>query len=189
MKDFSSDIENCLRVLQNGGVILYPTDTIWGIGCDATNAEAVNRVYEIKKRPANKSFVILVTDEKDILQHVAAPDMEVFNYLQQASKSVTVIYENVLGIAENAMAADGSAAIRICNNEFCRHLIKRFRKPIVSTSANISGEPSPAIFKEINPELIHAVDYTVFHRRDDEEKATASSIIKWKNGKVEVIRE
>ena len=189
MSDFNIDIENCLRVLHRGGVTLYPTDTIWGIGCDATNTEAVNRIYEIKKRPSNKSFVILVTGEKDILQHVAAPDMEIFGYLQQSEKSVTVIYENVLDIAGNAMAADGSAAIRICKDEFCRHLIKRFRKPIVSTSANISGEPSPAIFKEIKPEIISAVDYTVYHRRDDEQKTAASSIIKWKNGKVEVIRK
>lgn len=189
MNDFNDDIENCLKVLQSGGVILYPTDTIWGLGCDATNNEAVNRIYEIKKRPANKSFVILVTGEKDILQHVAAPDMEVFDYLQQAVKPVTVIYDNILGIADNAMAVDGSAAIRICSDGFCRHLIKRFRKPIISTSANISGEPSPAIFKEIKSEIIQAVDYTVWYRRNDEQRNAASSIIKWKNGKVEVIRE
>jgi len=188
MINFSNDIEQCLAVLQSGGIILYPTDTIWGLGCDATNAAAVEKIIALKQRPQNKSFVILVTGEREILQYVAAPDMAVFDYLQTVQKPTTVIYENALGLADNALAADGSVAIRICNDDFCRHLIKRFRKPIVSTSANISGEPPPALFSEVSDVIKSGVDYVVKWRQDDAERALPSAIIKWVNGRVEVIR-
>ncbi|QEC68988.1 threonylcarbamoyl-AMP synthase [Panacibacter ginsenosidivorans] len=189
MTDFSNDIEQCLKVLQKGGIILYPTDTIWGIGCDATNAIAVDKIITLKQRPAVKSFVVLVAAEKDVLQYTAAPDLAVFDYLQSTTKPTTVIYEHALGLAENVLANDGSVAIRICNDEFCKHLIKRFRKPIVSTSANISGEPSPENFAAINKMLVHGADYVVKYKQDDLSAAKASSIIKWENGKVVVIRE
>ena len=188
MTDFSFDIEQCLKVLHEGGIILYPTDTIWGIGCDATNAAAVEKIMALKQRPAAKSFVVLVASEREILQHVAAPDLAVFDYLEKVQKPTTVIYEHALGLAENVLAEDGSVAIRICNDEFCRHLIKRFRKPIVSTSANISGEPSPALFAEINDAIIKGVDYVVKYRQDDASRSAPSSIIKWKNGSAVVIR-
>ena len=188
MIDFSNDIENCLEILRSGGIILYPTDTIWGIGCDATNEEAVEKIIALKQRPSAKSFVVLVASERDVLQHVAGPDLAVFDYLQQTTKPTTVIYEHALGLAENVLADDGSVAIRICNDEFCRHLIKRFRKPIVSTSANISGDTSPALFTEINDEIIKGVDYVVKFRQDDVSRAAPSSIIQWKNGKVIPLR-
>jgi len=189
MTDFSEDVEQCLKVLHNGGIILYPTDTIWGIGCDATNAEAAEKIMTLKQRPSSKSFVVLVASEREVLQHVAAPDLAVFDYLEKIKKPTTVIYEHALGIADNVLAEDGSVALRICNDEFCKHIIKRFRKPIVSTSANISGQPSPGNFREISPFIIDHVDYTVKYRQDDISKAAASSVIRWKNGEVIVIRE
>jgi len=188
MVDFSNDIERCLQVLQTGGIILYPTDTIWGLGCDATNAEAVEKIIALKQRPQNKSFVVLVTGERDVLQYVAAPDLAVFDYLQTVQKPTTVIYENALGLAENVLANDGSVAIRICNDEFCRHLIKRFRKPVVSTSANISGAPSPALFADVSNAVKLGVDYVVNYRQNDVVAAQPSAIIAWKNGELKVIR-
>ena len=189
MKDFTNDIEQCLKVLQSGGTILYPTDTIWGIGCDATNPEAVEKVINIKHRPPNKSFVVLVASERDILQYVASPDLAVFDYLEQTIKPTTVIYEHAIGLADNVLADDGSVAIRICKDEFCKHLLKRFRKPILSTSANISGSPSPKIFAEIAEEIRQSVDYVVEHRQDEMLPAQPSAIIKWEqNGKFTVVR-
>lgn len=186
--DFETDIEQCLKTLKDGGLILYPTDTVWGIGCDATNAAAVEKIYALKKRPDEKAMIVLVAEEKDILKHVAAPDLQVFDYLQQKKKPTTVIYEGAIGFADNLVASDGSIAIRICNDTFCKHLIKRFRKPIVSTSANISGQPSARIFTEISDEIKTAVDYIVSYRQDDEKIAEPSSLIKWSNGKIEILR-
>jgi L-threonylcarbamoyladenylate synthase len=186
---FEKDIEHCLEVLKSGGTILYPTDTIWGIGCDATNADAAEKIITLKQRPPQKSFVVLVADEREVLRYVAAPDFTVFDYLATTQKPTTVIYQHALGIAENVLADDGSVAIRICKDEFCKHLIKRFRKPIVSTSANISGKPAPALFKDIEEPLIAGADYVVKYRQNDVSKAVPSSIIKWENGKIIVIRE
>ncbi|HEX6916165.1 MAG TPA: L-threonylcarbamoyladenylate synthase [Chitinophagaceae bacterium] len=189
MTDFSNDIEQCLRVLKSGGVILYPTDTIWGIGCDATDENAVERVMEIKRRPQNKSFVVLVADENDVLKYTAGPDLEVFNYLEKTERPTTVVYDHAIGIAGNALAADGSVAIRIVRDPFCRQLIRRFRKPLLSTSANLSGEPSPANFGAISAEIIQNVDYVVEHRRNDTAAALPSSIIKWgSDGKFTILR-
>ncbi|WP_447640218.1 MULTISPECIES: L-threonylcarbamoyladenylate synthase [Chitinophagaceae] len=188
-EDFTNDLEACLNVLRNGGVILYPTDTVWGLGCDATNAEAVEKIINLKHRPANKSFVTLLADERDLIQYVAAPDLSVFDYLEKQERPTTIIYEHALGLAENVVADDGSVAIRICKEEFCKKIIKRFRKPIVSTSANISGEPSPAIFSEVNPAIVEGVDYAVQYRRDDVSRSAPSKIIKWENGDVKVLRE
>lgn len=186
--DFSQDIEACLQVLQAGGIILYPTDTVWGIGCDATNNAAVEQIIALKQRPGQKSFVVLTASEREVLQYVAAPDLAVFDYLLQASKPTTVIYENAIGLADNVTAADGSVAIRICRDEFCKHLVKRLRKPIVSTSANISGMPSPAIFSEISEEIKSGVDYVVKYRQEENTPAAPSSIISWKNGVLQIIR-
>ncbi|MBL7731552.1 MAG: threonylcarbamoyl-AMP synthase [Chitinophagaceae bacterium] len=186
--DFEQDILHCLEVLKNGGLILYPTDTVWGIGCDATNPEAVERVYQLKQRPDSKAMIVLVADERDILQYVAAPDMEVFDYLDQVSRPTTVIYEGAIGFAENLVAADGSIAIRICKEEFCRHLIKRFRKPIVSTSANLSGQPAAKNFGEISDDIRKGVGYIVTHRQDYTRPASPSQLIKWENGKLVILR-
>jgi L-threonylcarbamoyladenylate synthase len=186
--NFEKDIEQCLQVLRSGGLILYPTDTVWGIGCDATDKTAVEKIYKLKKRPDDKAMIVLVAGEKDILNHVAAPDLQVFDYLEKTKKPTTVIYDGAIGLADNLIGNDGSIAIRICNDEFCRHLIKRFRKPIVSTSANISGHPVSKIFSEIPDEIKNGVDYVVSYRQNDKTLAEPSSLIKWNNGAVVVIR-
>ncbi len=186
---FRNDVEKCLQALQNGGIILYPTDTVWGIGCDATNENAVEKIIQLKQRPQHKSFVVLVAEEKDVLRYTASPDLSVFDYLQSLKKPTTVVYEHALGLAQNVCNQDGSVAIRICNDEFCRHLIKRFRKPIVSTSANISGKPAAGNFSSIDPNVKQGVDYVVQYRQTDETLSQPSSIIKWKNGNPEIIRD
>ncbi len=185
---FINDAEKAVKVLQEGGIILYPTDTIWGIGCDATNAEAIEKIIALKQRPQHKSFVVLVASEKDILQYTASPDLAVFDYLQTVKKPTTVIYEHALGLAENVCGNDGSIAIRICNDEFCRYILKRFRKPIVSTSANISGEPSPANFSAISNLIKQGVDYIVQYKQQNNNINAPSSIIRWHKGKPEILR-
>jgi Sua5/YciO/YrdC/YwlC family protein len=188
--DFSNDVETSLKVLQSGGLILYPTDTIWGIGCDATNEQAVDKIYSLKQRPETKSMIVLLADEKELLQYVAHVDLQVFDYLKKAKKPTTVIYEGAIGLAPNVINTDGTVAIRIVKESFCKHLIKRLRKPIVSTSANISGDPSPATFKDISPAIWQGVDYIVQYRQNDQTVHAPSAIIKWnRNGTVTVIRE
>jgi L-threonylcarbamoyladenylate synthase len=176
---FESDILNCLETLKKGGLILYPTDTIWGIGCDATNAEAVEKIYSLKKRSDEKSMIVLVAGEKEIVKYVAQPDLEIFNYLNTVQKPTTVIYQGAIGLADNLVAKDGSIAIRICQDEFCKHLIRRFRKPIVSTSANVSGERFPKNFSEINAGIRTGVDYVVQYRQNDHTPSAPSTLIKW----------
>ncbi|MCA6450955.1 MAG: threonylcarbamoyl-AMP synthase [Chitinophagaceae bacterium] len=189
MLPFSNDIEYCLEKLHAGGLILYPTDTVWGIGCDATNPEAVERIYQLKKRADSKSMIVLVADERDILTYVTQPELQIFDYIKGVSRPTTVIYEGAVGLADNLLAEDGSVAIRICEDPFCKHLIKRFRKPIVSTSANISGYPSPLCFKEIEPVIINGVDYVVSYRQEETEYRKPSSIVKWeKDGTLSIIR-
>lgn len=188
MNAFDSDIEPCLKTLQEGGVILYPTDTIWGLGCDATNAAAVQKIFSLKQREESKSLIVLVADERDVLQYVAAPDMAVFDYLQAQERPTTVIYSGAIGLAGNLVAADGSVGIRICQDPFCRHLIRRLRRPLVSTSANISGSPSPTGFASVEEVIKKGVDYVVNYRQDDTSPAQASSIIAWDNGQVRIIR-
>jgi L-threonylcarbamoyladenylate synthase len=189
MIDFENDINNCLGVLREGGTILYPTDTIWGIGCDATNTKAVKKIYQLKKRADEKAMIVLVAEEREVLQYVASPDLRVFDYLQQISKPTTVIYDGAIGFADNLINNYGTVAIRICKDEFCKHLIKRFRKPIVSTSANISGEPAAKQFSEITGEIKKNVDYVVKYRQLDNTLAEPSSIIKWnKDGTITTVR-
>ena len=188
MKIFEKDIEKCLKALNDGDLILYPTDTVWGIGCDAMNEKAVDKIYKLKRRSDEKALIVLVADERDIMQHVAAPDLSLFDYLDKTPKPTTVVYDGALGFADNIVANDGSIAIRICKDDFCLHLIKRFRKPIVSTSANISGSPAPKIFKEISNEIKKDVDYIVQYRQDDEVISEPSSLIKWDNGNVTILR-
>ncbi len=188
MVDFENDIGQCLKVLRSGGLILYPTDTVWGIGCDATNAEAVEKVFTLKKRADEKAMIVLVANEKDVLNHVAGPDPRVFDYLEKTKKPTTVVYGGAIGLAGNLVGKDGSIAIRICQEPFCRQLIIRFRKPIVSTSANISGQPVAKNFAAISGDIKKRVDYIVHYRQDDKTVAEPSSIIKWNNGAVTVIR-
>jgi L-threonylcarbamoyladenylate synthase len=187
---FEIEVGHCIEVLRNGGVILYPTDTIWGLGCDATNETAIRKVYDIKKREDSKSLIVLLAEEREVLQYVAAPDMEVFNFLEEQVRPTTIIYEQAVGLPDNLVATDGSVAIRLVKDPFCRHLVRRLRKPLVSTSANISGEPSPSFFEEISETIKSKVDYIVQWRQDDLTPAKPSQIIKWNNdGTKVVIRE
>lgn len=188
MADFESDLKETVNSLRKGGIILYPTDTVWGLGCDATNKEAVAKIFSIKKRADSKALIVLAATERDVLQYTAAVDLGLFDYLETLIKPTTVIYEHGIGFADNLTAEDGSIAIRICNDDFCRSVIKRFGKPIVSTSANISGEATPVHYKAIADEIKKQADYIVQYRQDDERPHQPSSIIRWKNGAVEVIR-
>jgi len=189
MIDFEKDIELCLQALRGGGIILYPTDTIWGIGCDATNEKAVERVYKLKKRTDNKAMIVLVAEERDVLQYVANPDKKVFDYLQEVTKPTTVVYKGAIGLAENIVGKNGSIAIRICEDIFCRQLLKRIRKPLVSTSANISGQPTPGIYDDISIDIKIGVDYIVNYRQDDKQPASPSTLVKWEKGQAIMIRE
>ena len=189
MTNFENDIEKCLSVLKSGGIILYPTDTIWGIGCDATNAAAVAKIYALKKRAEEKSMIILLASQKELNQYIAHLDPAVFDFLHQTIKPTTVIYDGAIGLADNVVSNDGTIAIRITSDVFCQQLIKRFRRPIVSTSANISGQVSPTTFAAIGAEIKNGVDYIVQHRQDDLCAASPSAIIRWqKTGQVVVIR-
>ena len=184
------DIENCLKVLNEGGIILYPTDTIWGIGCDATNESAVKRIFDIKKRNDQKSLLVLLDNPGKIPSYVGeVPDIA-WDLIELSEKPLTIIYSDAKNLASNLIAEDGSIGIRIANDQFCQKLIQRLKKPIVSTSANISGKTAPANFSEISDEVIQSVDYVVKWKQDDYTKAQASSIIKLKpNGEVQIIRE
>jgi L-threonylcarbamoyladenylate synthase len=178
-----------LDALRKGGLILYPTDTLWGIGCDATNAEAVSRIYALKERQGSKSMIVLLADDRDILQYVSAPDPLVFDYLEALTRPTTVVYEGAIGLAENLLAEDGSIGIRVVRDEFCRHLLKRFGKPIVSTSANLSGESAPACFGEISSSIVQGVDYVVKYRRNDQAPGQPSSLVRWnRDGTQTVLR-
>lgn len=189
MTDFTADLEQCLKVLHEGGVILYPTDTIWGLGCDATNSEAVQKLIQLKGKPPRKGLIVILASERDILRYVANPDLEVFDYLLTRKKPTTVIYEHGLEVADEVLNEDGSIAIRLVNEDFCRHLLKRFKKPIVSTSANLHGQPSPQTFEHIAIKVKECVNYVVNFRQNEEPVNAASSIIRWKNGQPIVIRE
>ena len=189
MLPFQNDIDACLKVLEKGGLILYPTDTIWGIGCDATNPDAVQKIFQLKQRSVHKAMIVLVAEEREILQYVTQPDLQVFDYVKGVSRPITVIYDGVIGLADTLLAEDGSAGIRITTDTFCRHLIKRFRKPLVSTSANISGYPAPRSFQDIEPLIKEGVDYVVRYRQADENYYKPSAVVKWdKNGVLTIIR-
>ena len=187
---FLDDINNCIEVLQKGGLILYPTDTVWGIGCDATNEVAVARIYQLKQRIETKKMIVLMASEREVMQYVTLLDLSVFDYLETVTKPTTVIYEGVISLAENIIGEDGTVGIRICEDDFCKHLIKRLQKPLVSTSANVSGQPTPSFYTEIDEMILHGVDYIVQYRRDDYTPKEPSSVIKWSNdGEMEIIRK
>jgi L-threonylcarbamoyladenylate synthase len=186
---FEDDIVQSLEILRQGGLILYPTDTIWGIGCDATNPDAVQRIFNLKKRPPTRSMIVLLADQRDINRYTSRPEPYITEYLDKTTKPTTVIYEGALGLAENLVSEDGSVAIRIVREDFCRHLIKRFRKPLVSTSANITGKEAPQIFSEIPDNILKGVDYTVKYRQQDSRKANASSLVRFnKSGEPTILR-
>jgi L-threonylcarbamoyladenylate synthase len=189
MVEFENDIRECLEILRSGGLILYPTDTVWGIGCDATNVQAVESLYALKKRSDKKAMIILLAEEKDILQYVTQPNPKIFDYIKGIKKPTTFIYEGGINLAENMIQQDGTIAIRITADPFCKALIKRFGKPLVSTSANVSGYPAPAIFSDIDIIIKNGVDYIVQHRQDDQTAAMPSAVVKWNaDGSLTIIR-
>lgn len=183
------EIKKALATLQNGGIILYPTDTIWGIGCDPTNAEAVDRIYKIKKRADAKSMLLLIDLPQRIPSYVdEIPDVA-WDLIEYSTQPLTIIYSAAKNLAKNVLAEDGSIGIRVVQDEFCQKLIARLRKPIVSTSANISGEASPQNFDAISNEIKEAVDYVVNWRREETTNPPPSSIIKLgSKGEVKIIR-
>jgi len=184
-----TETSNAIETLKNQQILLYPTDTVWGIGCDATSQEAVAKVYEIKQRSESKSLIILV-DSIEMLQHyIPSISKELLNLLASSTKPTTIIYNNPVGLAKNVVASDATVAIRIPQNEFCKQLITAFGKPIVSTSANISGSETPKSFKEINQAILDSVDYVVdLHREEVSDKS--STILKvGDKGEIIVLRK
>ncbi len=186
---FGEDIKESLKALRNGGVILYPTDTIWGLGCDATNEAAIKKIFNIKSRDENKSLIILVDGISMLERYVEdCPDITI-ELATVSETPLTIIYPKGKYLAQGVCASDGSVAIRICHDEFCGELISRFRKPIISTSANFSGKPAPAFFGDIEEELIEKVDYVVKYRRDDQGKHSPSPVIKVnRDGSIKILR-
>ncbi|TSA25219.1 MAG: threonylcarbamoyl-AMP synthase [Bacteroidetes bacterium] len=184
------ELRNCIDILRKGGTILYPTDTIWGIGCDATSSRAVQKVYKIKKRMENKSLIVLVDRKEKLYDYVeSVPDLAL-DLMNSVSTPLTIIYPHAKNLAKNIIAPDGSIAIRIVHNEFCYKLIRMFGKPIVSTSANITGQPAPLLYKDIPGEIIKQVDYTVNLAHEEVHETKPSTIIKLKtDGEFEIIRK
>lgn len=183
------EINAAIEVLKSGGIILYPTDTVWGIGCDATDPEAVAKVYALKQRADSKSLITLVSDMDMIGKYVKVIPEVAINLVEVNDKPMTIVYPGAVNLAPNVIAEDGSAAIRIPMSEFCRELVRRFRKPIVSTSANISGEPAPAFYEEIPLDIINAVDWVADPYLEEGATGKASQIIKvGLHGEIEIIR-
>ncbi|MEY4052303.1 MAG: threonylcarbamoyl-AMP synthase [Chitinophagia bacterium] len=176
---YEEDIQLCLTTLQNGGLILYPTDTVWGIGCDATNEEAVAKIFTLKKRVDTKAMIILLGDESMLTNYVTDNNVQIFDYIKGIHKPTTVIYQNAKNLASNLLAADGSVAIRITKDTFCKDLIKLLGKPIVSTSANISGYPTPLCFADISLDIKEGVEYVAKYRQEETNMQMPSSIVKW----------
>jgi L-threonylcarbamoyladenylate synthase len=185
----NDDIQEALKVLQAGGIILYPTDTIWGIGCDATDEKAVHKVYELKKRIDNKAMLVLTDSSAKLNTYVTdIPDIA-WDLIEVADKPLTIIYPRARNLAKNLLADDGSVGIRITNEAFSHALCERFRKPLVSTSANISGSPSPKNFSEVSDEVKNGVDYIVKYRQEDKSQSKPSGIVKLGDGGlIKVIR-
>lgn len=182
-------IEQSLKILRNGGIILYPTDTIWGIGCDATDAAAIQRIYQLKKREEKKSMIILVDSKTMIKEYVSHPSEKILSFLSQQKQPTTAVFEKAINLPEIIINQDRTIAIRITTDKFCRSLIQQLEKPLISTSANISGEPYPQSFSEVSEQIKKGVDYIVQHRQDDRSSAKPSSIIKLNvNNEIEVIR-
>ena len=184
-----SDINEIVAKLKQGETMLYPTDTILGLGCDAKNEAAIEKIYQIKNRPSSKSLIILVDSPRMLQNIVEVPELA-WDLIEFTTKPLTIIYDGARNLAENLLAEDGSVGIRVTAEEFSKQLCFRFRKAIVSTSANISGQPSPANFSEISEEVKQAVDYIVEYRQDEVGHSKPSSIIKLgKGGEVKIIRE
>jgi L-threonylcarbamoyladenylate synthase len=188
--DFREDIRQAVEVLKKGGIILYPTDTIWGIGCDATNAEAVARIYQLKKREDSGSMLVLMENPNLLNSYIEEVPEVAWELVDVADKPLTIVYPGAKNLATNLIAEDGSVGIRISGESFTQQLIQRFRRPLVSTSANISSESPPAFFDEVSQEIIDGVDYVVQYRQEDRTPALASSIIKLGvSGEIQILRK
>lgn len=184
------DIRNAVETMRKGGVILYPTDTVWGIGCDATNAEAVAKVYKIKHRDDSKALICLVDSDSRLQRYVRNVPNVAWDIFELATKPTTIILDDAVNLAPNLIAEDGSIAMRITKEDFSKELCYRFQKAIVSTSANISGEPAAQNYCDISEEILNAVDYVCFTRRQEHKPHTPSSIIKLsRDGEVSIIRK
>lgn len=189
-KEQLEDIRQAVETIRRGGVILYPTDTIWGIGCDATNAEAVARVYAIKQRVDSKALICLLGSEASLNLYVSDVPEVAYDLIEFATKPLTIIYDDGRNLAQNLLAEDGSVGIRVTKEEFSQTLCMRCKRALVSTSANISGQPSPATFNDIPAELLEAVDYVCTSRRNEKGQARPSSIMKLSaTNEIKIIRE
>ena len=175
---YETDIKQCVQILKNDGVILYPTDTIWGLGCDAHHEKAIEKIYQIKQRELHKSFVLLMTDVKQLSNYIANPIPDLASIVSQFTQPTTIIYEHAINLPHLLVSNEGSIAVRITKDPFCRALIKRLRSPLVSTSVNKSGEPSAANYNMIQDDIKKEVDYVVHWRQDDSSVAEASTILK-----------
>lgn len=185
-----NDINQALEVLKSGGLILYPTDTIWGIGCDATNPEAVEKVFQLKGRGKEKSLIVLLHNENQLASYVTEIPEVAYQLIEYTEKPLTIVYSAAKNLAPNVIAEDGSIGIRIVNHDFCQQLLQRFRKPLVSTSANISGQSSPTSFDDIAEEIKEQVDYVVKYGQHVKSDGKSSSVMKLDpSGKFEFIRK
>lgn len=183
------EVAKALKVLQEGGIILYPTDTIWGIGCDATNTEAVKKIYALKQRDEAKSMIILLDLDNKLQGYVSQVPEIAYDLMEFAENPLTLVMPGAKNISPALIAEDGSIGIRISNHEFCKQLIQRLRKPLVSTSANISGQPSPKNFGQISPEIIDGVDYVVDLEQHDMSEKRPSTIMRLEaDGRFEFLR-
>ncbi len=190
MINIEEDIKNCLQVLKTGGVILYPTDTVWGLGCDASNATAVAKIFALKQREETKSMIILLANTNEIQQYSKAPSDIIKTMLEETERPLTVIYPEAKNIATNLIGADGTIAIRIVKDKFCEALLESWGKPIVSTSANISGEAGATSYNTISTPIKNGADYIVQHRQDEIFINKPSRILLWKNDEeIVVIRD
>ncbi len=189
MNDFTAEINKCIEVMSKGGLILYPTDTIWGIGCDATNARAVQRIYEIKQRSDSKSMLVLMSDIKMLARYLREIPPKALELINSASKPTTLIYPEAINLATNMVAEDGSVGIRITSDDFCKKLIELTDLPIVSTSANISGNPSPDTFSSIETNILDQMDHIVKWKQDEKTPSAPSTIIRIdKKGRSAILR-
>lgn len=186
---YQEEVEKALLHLNKGGIILYPTDTVWGIGCDATKPAAVSKIYQLKKRKETKSMLCLVSNLRMLEKHVYEVPDPAYDIIEHSDKPTTIVYDQPLGVAENLIADDNSLGIRVVKKGFAFELLKKFRRPLVSTSANISGFPAPKSFSEISPQILNGVDYVV-NLPDENRGAQPSTIIRLKNdGQVQIIRK
>lgn len=186
---FEEDLKKAIDCMRSGGIILYPTDTVWGIGCDARNSEAIKKIFALKKRSESQSLLVLVNNFKEVEQLTDEIPEIAYELIEAAVNPITIIYDSASGVAPELIAPDGSLGIRVTHEKFSNELCKRFKGPVVSTSANVHGEKTPTTFREISSKIIEGVDYVVRYRKDDSKEASPSNIIKLeKNGVIKLIR-